>query len=101
MASLESAVFGVADSAVSIKNHIADVERTHLATLDEFIGFTDSIKSSTNQYAFLKNLLKGAGATDGEIKKIQARFNDGTNKAGANTLTPLVPSGATKVYIYA
>lgn len=97
---LESAVLSVAPMATEIKTHIADVEKTNLDTLDEFINFVKGIKSKDNKYAFIKNLLNGAGAKEDDIKRIQARLNDG--KAGAKTLTPLVPASVNpKIDIYA
>lgn len=99
---LERAVLSVAPMATEIKTHIADVEKTNLDTLDEFINFVKGIKSKDNNYAFIKNLLNGAGAKDEDIKRIQARLNDGKDKTGAVTLTPLVPASVSpKIDIYA
>lgn len=98
---LESEVLGAVGSmAIEIKTHIADVEKTNLDTLDEFINFVKGIKSKDNKYAFIKNLLNGAGAKEDDIKRIQARLNDG--KVGAKTPTPLVPASVNpKIDIYA
>lgn len=99
---LKPAVISATDflKAFNIESYITKVEKTNLATLNDFIKFTDDIKSSTNKYEFLKKLLTDAGATEEDIKKIQERFNEGKD-ANGNLLTPLVPSGATKVDIYA
>lgn len=99
---LKSAVISATDflKAFNIESYITKVEKTHLSTLDDFIKFTEDIKSSTNKYEFLKKLLADAGATEDDIKNIQRRFNEGKDASG-NSLTPLVPTGATKVDIYA
>lgn len=111
--SLENAVLSVAPMATEIKTHIADVERTNLGTLDEFINFVKGIKSPDNNYAFIKKLLSGAGAKDDDIKAIQDRLNNGktiVGTVGPNTktksadqiLAPLVPASVNpKVDIYA
>lgn len=99
---LKLAVISATDflKAFDIESYITKVEKTKLSTLNDFIKFTEDIKSPTNKYEFLKKLLTDAGATEEDVKNIQKRFNEGEDVNG-NLLTPLVPVGATKVDIYA
>lgn len=92
-----SAVGVEVGSAIEAK--LTAEERTHLGTLDEFIKFINDIKSPDNKYKFIKDLFEKADAKEPQIKALQARLNEGTYPGG--TLQPLLPSGATKVDIYA
>lgn len=74
---LEKAVLGSGSKITNdIKTHIADVEKKSLNTLADFKKFIDSIKSDANNHEFIKELLKGAGCDDDDIKKIQAKLTD-------------------------